>query len=219
MKASLVSREVIADSVELTIRGHCYDALVGIVGCDKTQPVLMVAMLRLNAPAPSAQAGSFGPVEHPVDVAGFLVARRSPILERAATEVAQRRLPHYEAAGADEVALRLAALFDAVVEAAAGRHLEHALAHADSIASVRQQTGHDLSELQQAINSLEEQIWSAVVDDAPVNDQGYILGLTSTVLGAIKDRLACSYVSRAAAKPMHTLRIEELFLGTESGQA
>jgi len=115
--------------------------------------------------------------------------------------------------------MRLAAMFDAVVEAAAERHLEHALAHADAIASARQQTGHDLGELQQAINSLEEQIWSAVIDDAPVSEQGYILGVTSTVLGAIKDRLACNYVSRAAAKPMHTLRIEELFRGTESGQA
>jgi len=158
-------------------------------------------------------------VERAVDVAGFLVARRASILGRAATEVAQRRLPHYEAAGPGEVAVRLAALFDAVVEAAAERHLEHALAHADTIASARQQTGHDLGELQQAINSLEEQIWSAVIDDSPVSEQGYILGVTSTVLGAIKDRLACNYVSRAAAKPMHTLRIEELFLGTESGQA
>ena len=158
-------------------------------------------------------------MDQPVDVAGFLVARRAPILERAATEVAQRRLPHYEAAGPDEVATRLAALFDAVVEAAAERHLEHALAHADAIASARQQSGHDLSELQQAINSLEEQIWSAVIAEAPINAQGHILGVTSTVLGALKDRLACNYVSRAAGKPTHTLRIEELFLGTESGQA
>ena len=128
-------------------------------------------------------------------------------------------MPHYAAAGPGEVAEQLAALFDAVVEASANRHLEHALAHADAIASARQQTGHDLSELKQAIHSLEEQIWTAVIADAPVDDQGYILGVTSTVLGAIKDRLACNYVSRAATKPMHTLRIEELFLGTESGQA
>src|SRR5271163_5232899 len=38
MKSSLVSREIIADSVELTMRGHCYDALVGLAGCDKSQP-------------------------------------------------------------------------------------------------------------------------------------------------------------------------------------
>ena len=51
MKSSLVSREVIADSVELTMRGHCYDALVGLAGCDKSLPGMMMAMLRLNVPA------------------------------------------------------------------------------------------------------------------------------------------------------------------------
>ena len=51
MKSSLVSREVIADSVELTVRGHCYDALVGFAGCDKSLPGLMMAMVRLNVPA------------------------------------------------------------------------------------------------------------------------------------------------------------------------
>src|SRR5579871_1501730 len=48
MRSSLVSREVIADSVELTMRGHGYDALVGIAGCDKSLPGMMMAMLRLN---------------------------------------------------------------------------------------------------------------------------------------------------------------------------
>ncbi|MDA0703957.1 MAG: dihydroxy-acid dehydratase [Proteobacteria bacterium] len=51
MKASLVSREVIADSVELTMRGHCYDAIVGLAGCDKSLPGLMMAMVRLDVPA------------------------------------------------------------------------------------------------------------------------------------------------------------------------
>src|SRR5690349_24719933 len=51
MKSSLISREVIADSVELTMRGHCYDALVGIAGCDKTLPALMMVMVRLNVPS------------------------------------------------------------------------------------------------------------------------------------------------------------------------
>ena len=61
MKASLVSREVIADSVELTVRGHCYDALVGIAGCDKTLPGLMMAMLRLNVPSVFLYGGSILP--------------------------------------------------------------------------------------------------------------------------------------------------------------
>ncbi len=61
MKSSLVSREVIADSVELTMRGHCYDALVGVAGCDKTLPGLMMAMLRLNVPSVFLYGGSILP--------------------------------------------------------------------------------------------------------------------------------------------------------------
>jgi dihydroxy-acid dehydratase len=61
MKSSLVSREVIADSVELTMRGHCYDGLVGIAGCDKSLPGIMMAMLRLNVPSVFLYGGSIMP--------------------------------------------------------------------------------------------------------------------------------------------------------------
>ncbi|MDE2473871.1 MAG: dihydroxy-acid dehydratase [Alphaproteobacteria bacterium] len=61
MKSSLVSREVIADSIELTVRGHCYDALVGVAGCDKSEPGMMMAMLRLNVPSVFLYGGSIMP--------------------------------------------------------------------------------------------------------------------------------------------------------------
>src|SRR5512133_2622616 len=61
MKSSLVSREVIADSVELTMRGHCYDALVGLAGCDKSLPGMMMAMVRLNVPSVFMYGGSIMP--------------------------------------------------------------------------------------------------------------------------------------------------------------
>lgn len=61
MKSSLVSREVIADSVELTMRGHSYDALVGLAGCDKSLPGMMMAMLRLNVPSVFIYGGSILP--------------------------------------------------------------------------------------------------------------------------------------------------------------
>ena len=61
MKSSLVSREIIADSVELTMRGHCYDALVGFAGCDKSLPGIMMAMVRLNVPAVFMYGGSILP--------------------------------------------------------------------------------------------------------------------------------------------------------------
>jgi dihydroxy-acid dehydratase len=61
MKASLPSREVIADSVELTMRGHSYDALIGVAGCDKSQPGMMMAMCRLNVPSIYIYGGSILP--------------------------------------------------------------------------------------------------------------------------------------------------------------
>ena len=61
MKSSLVSREIIADSVEATVRGHSYDALVGLAGCDKSLPGMMMAMLRLNIPSIFMYGGSILP--------------------------------------------------------------------------------------------------------------------------------------------------------------
>ena len=61
MRSSLASREAIADSVELTMRGHSYDALVGIAGCDKSLPGMMMAMLRLNVPSVFMYGGSILP--------------------------------------------------------------------------------------------------------------------------------------------------------------
>lgn len=61
MKASLASRDLIADSVELTMRGHCYDAIVGLAGCDKSLPGMMMSMVRLNVPSIFIYGGSILP--------------------------------------------------------------------------------------------------------------------------------------------------------------
>ncbi len=61
MKSSLVSREIIADSIELTMRGHCYDAMVGLAGCDKSLPGMMMAMVRLNVPSVFVYGGTILP--------------------------------------------------------------------------------------------------------------------------------------------------------------
>ena len=61
MRSSLVSRDWIADTVELTMRGHSYDALVGVAGCDKSLPGMMMAMLRLNVPSVFLYGGSIMP--------------------------------------------------------------------------------------------------------------------------------------------------------------
>lgn len=61
MRSSLASREAIADTVELTMRGHCYDGLVGLAGCDKSLPGMMMAMVRLNCPSVFVYGGSILP--------------------------------------------------------------------------------------------------------------------------------------------------------------
>ena len=61
MRSSLASREAIADTVELTMRGNCYDAIVGLAGCDKSLPGMMMAMVRLNTPSVFIYGGSILP--------------------------------------------------------------------------------------------------------------------------------------------------------------
>ncbi len=61
MRSSLASRDAIADTVELTMRGHCYDAIVGLAGCDKSLPGMMMAMVRLNVPRVFIYGGSILP--------------------------------------------------------------------------------------------------------------------------------------------------------------
>ena len=65
MRSSLASREAIADTVELTMRGHCYDAIVGLAGCDKSLPGMMMAMVRLNTPSVFIYGGSILPGKVP----------------------------------------------------------------------------------------------------------------------------------------------------------
>ncbi|CAN5377475.1 dihydroxy-acid dehydratase [soil metagenome] len=95
MKSSLVSREVIADSVELSVRGHCYDGLVTFAGCDKSLPGMMMAMLRLNVPSIFVYGGSILPGRfHDKDVTvvdvfeavGQFAAGNCPIADLTALE-------------------------------------------------------------------------------------------------------------------------------------
>ena len=64
MRMSLLSRELVADSIELVVRGHAYDALIGFAGCDKTLPAIMMAMTRLNVPSVFMYGGAMLPGRH-----------------------------------------------------------------------------------------------------------------------------------------------------------
>jgi dihydroxy-acid dehydratase len=121
MKSSLVSREVIADSVELSVRGHCYDALVGFAGCDKSLPGMMMAMLRLNVPSIFVYGGSILPGRYKdkditvVDVfeaVGRHAAGACPIAEL--TEIEKVACPGHGACGGQYTANTMACVAEAI---------------------------------------------------------------------------------------------------------
>ena len=121
MKSSLVSREVIADSVELSVRGHCYDALVGFAGCDKSLPGMMMAMLRLNIPSIFVYGGSILPgryadkdvtVVDVFEVVGKFAAGTCPISELHALE--RVACPGHGACGGQFTANTMACVGEAI---------------------------------------------------------------------------------------------------------
>jgi dihydroxy-acid dehydratase len=121
MKSSLPSREVIADSVELTIRGHAYDALVGLAGCDKSLPGMMMAMCRLNVPAIFIYGGSILPGTfkgHAVTVQDVFeaVGRHSvgAMSESDLEELEQTACPSAGACGAQFTANTMATVSEAI---------------------------------------------------------------------------------------------------------
>ena len=121
MKSSLVSREVIADSIELSMRGHCYDAIVGFAGCDKSLPGMMMAMLRLNVPAIFVYGGSILPgryegrdltVQDVFEVVGRYSAGACPLSELTAIEKAA--CPGHGACGGQFTANTMACVGEAI---------------------------------------------------------------------------------------------------------
>ena len=121
MKSSLVSREVIADSIELSMRGHCYDALVGFAGCDKSLPGMMMAMLRLNVPSIFVYGGSILPgryenrdltVQDVFEVVGRYSAGKCPLSELTAIEKAA--CPGHGACGGQFTANTMACVGEAI---------------------------------------------------------------------------------------------------------
>ena len=121
MKSSLVSREVIADSVELSVRGHCYDALVGFAGCDKSLPGMMMAMLRLNIPSVFVYGGSILPgryqerdvtVVDVFEIVGKYAAGACPLSEVHALE--KVACPGHGACGGQYTANTMACVAEAI---------------------------------------------------------------------------------------------------------
>ena len=121
MRSSQVSREVIADSIELAVRGHCYDALVGFAGCDKSLPGIMMAMLRLNVPAIFVYGGSILPgrvqgrdvtVADVFEAVGQYTAGNCPLKDL--TELEKHACPGHGACGGQYTANTMACVAEAI---------------------------------------------------------------------------------------------------------
>jgi dihydroxy-acid dehydratase len=121
MKSSLVSREIIADSVEASMRGHCYDALLGFAGCDKSLPGMMMAMLRLNVPSIFVYGGSILPgsfqgrdvtVKDVFEIVGKYAAGNCPLHELIALE--KVACPGHGACGGQYTANTMACVGEAI---------------------------------------------------------------------------------------------------------
>src|SRR6186713_183411 len=121
MRSSLPSRETIADSVELTVRGHAYDALIGLAGCDKSLPGMMMAMLRLNVPSIFVYGGSILPgrfegrdltVQDVFEVVGRWSSGACPLSELTAIEKAA--CPGHGACGGQYTANTMACVGEAI---------------------------------------------------------------------------------------------------------
>ena len=121
MKSSLISREIIADSVEVSVRGHCYDAIVGFAGCDKSLPGMMMSMLRLNVPSIFVYGGSILPgryegrdltVQDVFEVVGRYSSGACPLSELTAIEKAA--CPGHGACGGQYTANTMACVGEAI---------------------------------------------------------------------------------------------------------
>lgn len=128
-----------------------------------------------------------------------------------------RRAPlkSYAQAGAAQTQQRLLSLYELVRRCVEEKKLTPIISHAELVAQARFESGFDLWEVQTAFNVLEETIWRHILKKLSPKEFPEAFALVSTVLGAGKDALACTYVSLAAQNKVPSLNVTSLFAGTE----
>ena len=151
-----------------------------------------------------------------MDPSSFLAERAEPVIEAALAALAKRHLAHYERLGRDASARRLRDLVDHVIEGARTRNLGPVLSYAEQVGNERYDSGFEFVEVRSAFNLVEEAIWRAILDGYPVAEQGVALGVVATILGAAKDKLATTYLSRATETHVASLDLAALFRGTQN---
>lgn len=147
-------------------------------------------------------------------ITDFLAEQRTPIVDRAELVLREARAQHYGSLEPDVRRERLEVLYDQLLQAAASRDLGEILDYARQLAQERFTAGYDLSEIQVAINTLEETVWRQIFAELPPAQFADALGRVSTILGATKDTLAREYVSLATHARAPSLDLRGLFGGT-----
>lgn len=151
-----------------------------------------------------------------METADFLVRQRDEIVDAAAKAMRRTHLRHYERLAPPEIRQRLEAMFDRLVESMERMDLGPIVSHAEALARERFHAGFDLSEVQAAMNALEEAVWARIAAGMPKDRLGQALGLVGTVLGAGKDSLARTYVTLATQTRAPSLDLRALFAGTSA---
>jgi hypothetical protein len=152
-----------------------------------------------------------------MDIAEFLDRERDAIIGTAVGAIRRAQIDHYTSSLDDETLARIQRLFDQLHSAVRNRDLGPLVRYTSTIADERFNAGFRLSEVQTAMNALEEAIWSRMIEVVPPRDLGSALGLVSTALGAGKDALARAYVSLATRSKVPSLDVRELFAGRSAG--
>ena len=143
-----------------------------------------------------------------------LSGQRAAIIERAAAVLGGSRARHYEAAGPQLRRARLEVLYDQIVEAVDSRDIGDVLTFARALAQERFTAGYDLSEIQIAVNALEEAVWREIFSELQPDRLEEALSRVSTVFGMVKDALAREYVSLATHTHAPSLDLPKLFAGS-----
>lgn len=144
----------------------------------------------------------------------LLSGQRAAIIERAAAALGESRARHYDAAGPELRQERLEVLYDQTVKAVDNRDIGEVLTFARALARERFASGYDFSEIQIAVNALEEAVWKQIFSDLEPDHLKDALGLVSTVFGAFKDALSREYVSLATQTHTPSLDLPKLLAGS-----
>lgn len=143
----------------------------------------------------------------------LLRAQRATVIDRAAAVLGESRARHYDSIGPELRRNRLEVLYDQIVGAVDSRDLGDVLSFARELAEERFSAGYDLSEIQVAVNILEEAVWRRIFSELRPDQFADALGPVSTIFGAVKDALAREYVSLATRVRAPSLDLSKLSTG------